>query len=51
MLKNFYNQALNQADAGRAILNMEKEIITMQDPKQTEIFKKIIDQIKTIYHR
>ncbi|MFW0003314.1 MAG: DUF2594 family protein [Arsenophonus endosymbiont of Dermacentor nuttalli] len=52
MLKNFYNlyiKALNQADTGRAILNMEKEIITMQDPKQAEIFKQIIDQIKTTY--
>lgn len=42
-------KALNQADAGRAILNMEKEILAMQDPKQAEVFQRIIEQIKTAY--
>lgn len=42
-------KALNQADAGRAILNMEKEILAMQDAKQAEIFQRIIEQIKTAY--
>ncbi|QLK87404.1 DUF2594 family protein [Arsenophonus endosymbiont of Aphis craccivora] len=42
-------KALNQADAGRAILNMEKEILAMQDPKQAEVFQRIIKQIKTAY--
>ncbi|WP_119711005.1 DUF2594 family protein [Arsenophonus endosymbiont of Aleurodicus floccissimus] len=42
-------KALNQADAGRAILNMEKESLAMQDPKQTEVFQRIIEQIKIAY--
>lgn len=42
-------KALNQADVGRAILNMEKEILAMQDPKQAEVFHRIIEQIKRAY--
>ncbi|CAA2931273.1 DUF2594 family protein [Arsenophonus endosymbiont of Bemisia tabaci] len=43
-------KALNQADAGRAILNMEKEILVMQeDAKQAEVLQRIIEQIKTAY--
>ncbi|MDR5611560.1 MAG: DUF2594 family protein [Arsenophonus sp.] len=42
-------KALNQADTGRAILNVEKEILAMQDPKQAEVFQRIIEQIKTAY--
>lgn len=42
-------QAMGQADAGRVILKMEKQIAGMEDTAQAEVFCNTVKQIKQAY--
>lgn len=44
-------RAMGQADAGKAILNMEKFISQLEDPAQIDAFKRSIEQIKSAYRQ
>lgn len=41
--------AMGQADAGRVILKMDKQIAGMEDTAQAEVFSNTIQQIKQAY--
>lgn len=50
-LVTYMLKALGQADAGRIILNMERDINLVDDEKQAETFRNTICQIKTAYRQ
>lgn len=43
--------AMGQADAGRVILKMEKQIACMEDEVQAGIFSNTVQQIKQAYRQ
>ena len=44
-------QALGQADAGRIILKMERQIAQMEDEAQANVFTNTVKQIKQAYRQ
>ncbi|HAU4330739.1 DUF2594 family protein [Citrobacter freundii] len=44
-------QAMGQADAGRVILKMEKQIALIEDETQAEVFSSTVKQIKQAYRQ
>ncbi|ANR76896.1 hypothetical protein BBB57_00635 [Kosakonia sacchari] len=44
-------QAMGQADAGRVILKMEKQIEQMEDETQAAVFSGTVKQIKQAYRQ
>ncbi|WP_312154459.1 DUF2594 family protein [Lelliottia nimipressuralis] len=44
-------QAMGQADAGRVIIKMEKQIAQMEDQGQADIFADTVKQIKQAYRQ
>ncbi|ARJ44118.1 hypothetical protein B1H58_20090 [Pantoea alhagi] len=44
-------KGMGQADAGKVIINMERLIAQLDDPKQAETFADTIGQIKAGYRR
>lgn len=44
-------QAMGQADAGRVILKMEKQISLIEDAAQAEVFSSTVKQIKQAYRQ
>ncbi|WP_165462677.1 DUF2594 family protein [Atlantibacter sp.] len=44
-------QAMGQADAGRVIIKMEKQITQMEDTAQAELFSNTVKQIKQAYRQ
>ena len=44
-------QAMGQADAGRVILKMEKQIAQLEDQTQAEVFTNTVKQIKQAYRQ
>ncbi|WP_279045071.1 DUF2594 family protein [Cedecea davisae] len=44
-------QAMGQADAGRVILKMEKQIAQLKDQTQAEVFTNTVKQIKQAYRQ
>ncbi|EKY3117575.1 DUF2594 family protein [Cronobacter turicensis] len=44
-------QAMGQADAGRVILKMEKQIAEMEDAAQAAVYTNTVKQIKQAYRR
>ncbi len=53
-LKALFTQmlkAMGQADAGKVIIKMEKEIAQLEDSTQAEVFNHTIQQIKQAYRQ
>ena len=44
-------QAMGQADAGRVIIKMEKQISTTEDEAQAAVFSSTVKQIKQAYRQ
>ncbi|MEG1250315.1 MAG: DUF2594 family protein [Citrobacter sp.] len=44
-------QAMGQADAGRVILKMEKQIAQIEDQSQAAVFTNTVKQIKQAYRQ
>ncbi|MFW7799096.1 DUF2594 family protein [Klebsiella pneumoniae] len=44
-------QAMGQADAGRVIIKMEKQISQMEDEAQSAVFSSTVKQIKQAYRQ
>ncbi|ALB63173.1 Putative cytoplasmic protein [Cronobacter condimenti 1330] len=44
-------QAMGQADAGRVILKMEKQIAAMEDDAQAAVYTNTVKQIKQAYRQ
>lgn len=44
-------QAMGQADAGRVILKMEKQLALIEDQSQAAVFSNTVKQIKQAYRR
>ena len=44
-------QAMRQADAGRVIIKMEKQIATLEDEAQAAVFTNTVKQIKQAYRQ
>lgn len=44
-------QAMGQADAGRVMLKMEKQLALMEDETQAAVFSKTVKQIKQAYRQ
>ncbi|WP_438387694.1 DUF2594 family protein YecF [Escherichia coli] len=44
-------QAMGQADAGRVMLKMEKQLALIEDETQTAVFSKTVKQIKQAYRQ
>lgn len=44
-------QAMGQADAGRVIIKMEKQIAQMEDETQAAVFSSTVKQIKQAYRQ
>lgn len=44
-------QAMGQADAGRVIIKMEKQIAQMEDTAQAELYGNTVKQIKQAYRQ
>ncbi|MEG7484792.1 DUF2594 family protein [Citrobacter freundii] len=44
-------QAMGQADAGRVILKMEKQLALIEDQSQAEVFSNTVKQIKQAYRQ
>ncbi len=44
-------QAMGQADAGRVILKMEKQISLIEDDTQAAVFSSTVKQIKQAYRQ
>ena len=44
-------QAMGQADAGRVIIKMEKQISQMEDEAQDAVFSSTVKQIKQAYRQ
>ncbi|MDN8599059.1 DUF2594 family protein [Citrobacter enshiensis] len=44
-------QAMGQADAGRVILKMEKQLALIEDKSQAAVFSNTVKQIKQAYRQ
>ena len=44
-------QAMGQADAGRVMLKMEKQLALIEDETQDAVFSKTVKQIKQAYRQ
>ncbi|MCL7667756.1 DUF2594 family protein [Klebsiella pneumoniae] len=44
-------QAMGQADAGRVMLKMEKQLALIEDETQVAVFSKTVKQIKQAYRQ
>ncbi|EES9894063.1 DUF2594 family protein [Escherichia coli] len=44
-------QAMEQADAGRVMLKMEKQLALIEDETQAAVFSKTVKQIKQAYRQ
>ena len=44
-------QAMGQADAGRVILKMEKQLVLIEDQSQAAVFSNTVKQIKQAYRQ
>lgn len=44
-------QAMGQADAGRVMLKMEKQLALIEDKTQAAVFSKAVKQIKQAYRQ
>ena len=44
-------QAMGQADAGRVMLQMEKQLALIEDETQAAVFSKTVKQIKQAYRQ
>ena len=44
-------QAMGQADAGRVIIKLEKQISQMEDEAQAAVFSSTVKQIKQAYRQ
>ncbi|EPD7232421.1 DUF2594 family protein YecF [Escherichia coli] len=44
-------QAMGQADAGRMMLKMEKQLALIEDETQAAVFSKTVKQIKQAYRQ
>ncbi|EKT56970.1 DUF2594 family protein [Providencia rettgeri] len=44
-------KAIGQADAGKILIKMQREIAQMEDEKQAETYKNTLEQIKTGYRQ
>ena len=44
-------QAMGQADAGRGILKMEKQLALIEDQSQAAVFSNTVKQIKQAYRQ
>ena len=44
-------QAMGQADAGRVMLKMEKQLAVIEDETQAAVFSKTVKQIKQAYRQ
>ncbi|MBG6241925.1 MAG: DUF2594 family protein [Candidatus Symbiopectobacterium sp. Dall1.0] len=44
-------KAIGQADAGKVIINMEKQIAQIDDPAQADVFSITLKQIKHAYRQ
>ena len=44
-------QAIGQADAGRGMLKMEKQLALIEDETQAAVFSKTVKQIKQAYRQ
>jgi len=44
-------QAMGQADAGRVILKIEKQIAALEDESQAAVFSNTVKQIKQAYRQ
>jgi len=44
-------QAMGQADAGRVMLKMEKQIALVEDEAQAAVFSRTVKQIKQAYRQ
>ena len=44
-------QAMGQADAGRVILKLEKQLALIEDETQAAVFSKTVKQIKQAYRQ
>ncbi|EEW1921336.1 DUF2594 family protein [Escherichia coli] len=44
-------QAMGQADAGRVMLKMEKQLALLEDETQAAVFSKTVKQIKQAYRQ
>ncbi len=44
-------QAMGQADAGRVMLKMEKQLALIEDETQAAVFSKTLKQIKQAYRQ
>lgn len=44
-------QAMGQADAGRVILKMEKQLTLIEDKSQAAVFSNTVKQIKQAYRQ
>ena len=44
-------QAMGQADAGRVIIKMEKQIAQLEDDAQADVFSSTVKQIKQAYRQ
>ncbi|HCP0287055.1 TPA: DUF2594 family protein [Escherichia coli] len=44
-------QAMGQADAGRVMLKMEKQLVLIEDETQAAVFSKTVKQIKQAYRQ
>ena len=44
-------QAMGQADAGRVIIKMERQIAQMEDHNQADVFAGTVKQIKQAYRQ
>ena len=44
-------QAMGQADAGRVMLKMEKQLALIEDENQAAVFSKTVKQIKQAYRQ
>ncbi|KDU68043.1 DUF2594 family protein YecF [Escherichia coli] len=44
-------QAMGQADAGRVMLKMEKQLALIEDETQPAVFSKTVKQIKQAYRQ
>lgn len=50
-LVTYMLKAMGQADAGRVIVRMERDINEMGETPQSEVFKNTITQIKSSYRK
>ncbi|WJW80658.1 DUF2594 family protein [Moellerella wisconsensis] len=44
-------KALGQADAGKILIKMDREVAAMEDCSQAETYKSTLEQIKTAYRQ